>query len=732
MTASENVELVRRAFEAAARRPEPDVEALVRLFADDHLLTTDWGTGDNTTYRGLEGFRQAMEDIAESWTTRQRRRRGRRRRGRHGGRRRQRERPRPCERDAGEPPGGGAGPASGRPDRQHALPRHAGRGLRGRRHRAGLKESTVRPRTVRTGAVPTASVTTFARESWEASTRSQTRRAGWQDHHHRQRRRQHRRRGLRDLLVDLDAQCNATVALGLPKDASPNTYDCLADGVPLEVAAIPTAIEHLHAASTPDLAGASVELPRIAGSETRLRDALGGIRERYLFTLLDCPPSLGPLTVNALVAADKVIVPVQTEYFALEGLAGLLDTLSLIQRKLNPRLTVAGMILTMHDGRTRLARDVEREVREHFPDLVFDTVIPRNVRVGEAPSFGVPVTAHAPRSTGSAAYLKLAKEVAARGWRRGAAWAAAGGDPAADPEGGRAGLRELPVEITGEPNLRQPRRRSGRRGGSQSSPSRSARAESSSRSVVRCRPAGSRARGPVSGACARRGSPSSTVPAIVRDADDWERLDLALAENMARGGPQPGRRCPGARRCWSISCTRRARWAGVGRSRVAISNLIRLLELPGGRARLIEGGQLSEGHGRALLMCKDHDAAAGWPRRPATPAGPSGRDRAAGARGGGRGSPRGGQGWWSTPTFQEALGAAEDALSAALGQDVKARAKGDGCVVEIASSTAPPRRSRWRSAPACAERPRGGSISSGPTLAPPPDGRLAQLVRARL
>jgi chromosome partitioning protein len=114
------------------------------------------------------------------------------------------------------------------------------------------------------------------------------------------------------------------------------------------------------------------------------------------------------------VAADRVIVPVQTEYFALEGLAGLLDTLSLVRRELNPRLMVAGMILTMHDGRTRLARDVEREVRESFPELVFETVIPRSVRVGEAPSFGVPVTRHAPTSAGSAAYLKLAKEVAAR------------------------------------------------------------------------------------------------------------------------------------------------------------------------------------------------------------------------------------------------------------------------------------------------------------------------------
>ncbi len=147
--------------------------------------------------------------------------------------------------------------------------------------------------------------------------------------------------------------------------------------------------------STPELAGANIELPRLPGSETRLRDSLGAVRERFLFTILDCPPSLGPLTVNALVAADRVIVPVQTEYFALEGLAGLLDTLSLIQREMNPRLTVAGMVLTMHDGRTRLAQDVEREVREHFPELVFDAVIPRNVRVGEAPELRT--TGHPPR-----------------------------------------------------------------------------------------------------------------------------------------------------------------------------------------------------------------------------------------------------------------------------------------------------------------------------------------------
>jgi chromosome partitioning protein len=222
--------------------------------------------------------------------------------------------------------------------------------------------------------------------------------------------------GYETLLVDLDAQCNATVALNVEKGRSPNVYDVLAGKLSLDEAAQPTNIRGLSiVASTPELAGANIELPRLPGSETRLRDSLGAVRDHFLFTILDCPPSLGPLTVNALVAADRVIVPVQTEYFALEGLAGLLDTLSLIQREMNPRLTVAGMVLTMHDSRTRLAQDVEREVREHFPELVFDAVIPRNVRVGEAPSYGLPVTRHDPRCSGSVAYLKLAKEVAARG-----------------------------------------------------------------------------------------------------------------------------------------------------------------------------------------------------------------------------------------------------------------------------------------------------------------------------
>ena len=222
--------------------------------------------------------------------------------------------------------------------------------------------------------------------------------------------------GFETLIVDVDPQGNATVGVGVDRHDSPGLYDVLSGDADAADAIRTTGIAGLSIlASTPDLAGAAIELPRLPGSERRLRDALAPVRDDYAYTLLDCPPALGPLTINALVAADRVIVPVQTEYFALEGLAGLLDTLALVRRELNPRLTVAGMLLTMHDPRTKLAQDVEAEVRRHFPALVFDTVIPRNVRLGEAPSFGRPVIHHDPHCAGADAYFELAKEVAARG-----------------------------------------------------------------------------------------------------------------------------------------------------------------------------------------------------------------------------------------------------------------------------------------------------------------------------
>jgi chromosome partitioning protein len=222
--------------------------------------------------------------------------------------------------------------------------------------------------------------------------------------------------GYETLLVDADPQANATVGLGIPRAQIPGLYEVLSGAATAREALTDSPIPGLRALPAgPDLAGANIELPRIDGYEQRLRECLDPLRESFRYILIDCPPSLGPLTVCALVAADRVIVPVQTEYFALEGLAGLLETLALVQRELNPRLTVAGMLLTMHDGRTRLGQDVEREVRAHFPGLVFRTVIPRNVRVGEAPSYGLPVTHHDPHSAGAEAYFELAKEVAARG-----------------------------------------------------------------------------------------------------------------------------------------------------------------------------------------------------------------------------------------------------------------------------------------------------------------------------
>jgi chromosome partitioning protein len=221
--------------------------------------------------------------------------------------------------------------------------------------------------------------------------------------------------GRQVLLVDLDPQCNATVAVGLDRDASPSSYECLCGETSVAVAARPAGPDNLWIVpASRDLAGASIELPRLEGFERRLSDGLGPVRERFALTLLDCPPSLGPVTVNALGAADRVIVPVQAEYLALEGLVQFLETLDLIRRELNPALVLTGVLITMHDERTRLAQDVEAELRSHLPEHVFDIVIPRSVRVAEAPSHGVPVIEHAPESRAAAAYGALVRELAAR------------------------------------------------------------------------------------------------------------------------------------------------------------------------------------------------------------------------------------------------------------------------------------------------------------------------------
>jgi chromosome partitioning protein len=218
--------------------------------------------------------------------------------------------------------------------------------------------------------------------------------------------------GERSLVVDLDPQANATSGLGMRANGS-SSYDLL-DGVPLSELAKPTAFSNLFLVpSKPELAGAAVELSQRDGGDRFLAQALEHV-EGFDFVLLDCPPSLGPLTVNALAAADRVIVPVQAEYYALEGLAQLVQSINLIKTRLNPRLEIAGVLLTMADGRTRLSADVETEVRRHFGELVFNAVVPRSVRVAEAPSHGLPVTHYDRRSRGAEAYWKVAMELVER------------------------------------------------------------------------------------------------------------------------------------------------------------------------------------------------------------------------------------------------------------------------------------------------------------------------------
>ena len=219
--------------------------------------------------------------------------------------------------------------------------------------------------------------------------------------------------GERALVVDLDPQANATSGLGMRANGA-SSYDLL-DGVPLADLAKHTAFANLDLVpSKPELAGAVVELAARGDGERYLAQALASGASQYDFVFVDCPPALGPLTVNALAAADRVLVPVQAEYYALEGLTQLMQSIDMIRRRLNPTLGIGGVLLTMVDARTRLAQDVEAEVRRHFGPLVFRTSVPRSVRLAEAPSHGLPAIAYDRRSAGADAYWKVAMELVER------------------------------------------------------------------------------------------------------------------------------------------------------------------------------------------------------------------------------------------------------------------------------------------------------------------------------
>lgn len=218
------------------------------------------------------------------------------------------------------------------------------------------------------------------------------------------------------LLIDLDPQGNASTGLGVPpQERTLGTYCVLALGAPPLDASIPTGIPNLAIMpAEADLAGAEVELAGLSRREYRLRDALGPLRSggaRFDFVLIDCPPSLGLLTINALVAADTVLVPLQCEYYALEGISGLMRTIEGVKRSLNPALRLQGIVLTMSDRRNALSGLIEKDAREYFGDAVYATVIPRNIRVTEAPSHGKPVLLYDLRSPGAQAYIQLAAEL---------------------------------------------------------------------------------------------------------------------------------------------------------------------------------------------------------------------------------------------------------------------------------------------------------------------------------
>jgi len=226
--------------------------------------------------------------------------------------------------------------------------------------------------------------------------------------------------GFRVLVLDLDPQGNASTGLGLnPRDVEGSVYDVLLADASLDDIIEPTSLKNLFVApATIDLAGAEIELVPVMSRELRLRKAIGEVKDDYDVVLIDCPPSLGLLTVNGLAASDDVIVPIQCEYYALEGLGQLLRNVGLVQANLNPGLDVRGIVLTMYDARTKLADQVVSEVRAYFGEKVYETVVPRTVRLSEAPSFGQPIVVFDPTSRGAKAYRELAKEVSRGASRR--------------------------------------------------------------------------------------------------------------------------------------------------------------------------------------------------------------------------------------------------------------------------------------------------------------------------
>ncbi len=426
--------------------------------------------------------------------------------------------------------------------------------------------------------------------------------------------------GERVLIVDLDPQGNATSGLGLDRNSIERSiYDAVVDEASIRELTVAGPVEGLDVVpSTIALAGAEVELAPVEGRERRLSRLLTEVATDYDYILIDCPPSLGLLTVNALTAADSVLIPLQCEYYALEGLTQLLATLDLIRDHLNPELDIKGLVLTMFDGRTKLSADVAGEVRRHLGDHVFKTVIPRNVRLSEAPSHGQPISRYAPDSTGALAYAALTNELRARDgrgevsqpsakrWRPrdgsiGSTQGLGRGLASLIPQrsAGQPGTLEIPTARI-KPNPHQPRKRF--------DPDSLATLTASIAEHGVLQPilvtetidgyqlvAGERR------LRAAQAAGLDRIPALVRQLADRDQLELALVENLQREDLDPIETADAYRQLIDeFGFTQDGLATRVGRARSTVANTLRLLDLAPGIQAAVADGRLTEGHGRAI------------------------------------------------------------------------------------------------------------------------------------
>jgi chromosome partitioning protein len=421
----------------------------------------------------------------------------------------------------------------------------------------------------------------------------------------------------RTLIVDSDPQSNATSGLGIRQDPElPDVYDCLVNDVPVEEAlrqSVHFPMLDVVPASR-DLAGAEIELIERPNRERVLRTVLEPIRDQYDYILIDSPPSLGLLTLNALVASDSVLIPIQCEFYALEGLSQLLNTVRIVQRNLNRELGIEGVLLTMFDSRLNLSKQVKSEAEEYFGAKVFRTAIPRNVRLAEAPSFGQPIALYDVLSTGARGYLSLASEIVRRDTRKrragsknrlGRGLGALLGDMIEEQSEGELPVREINLQRV-RPNPFQPRR--------DFDSEALAELQASIREngllqplVVRVAANGFELVAGERRLRALTGLKRDTAPAIVRELSDEQMLLLALVENLQREELNAIEEAIAYQQLIDgFGLTQSQVASRVGRNRSTVANSLRLLTLPQEVQDMVGSGTLSAGHARAVLSLESN------------------------------------------------------------------------------------------------------------------------------